>query len=377
MLFTRTQLEEREKKILAPYATFASAIEREHSEVPDQYRTAFQRDRARIIHSKSFRRLKGKTQVFVAHYGDHYRNRLSHTLEVAQLSRDLARSLGLNEDLAESIALAHDLGHTPFGHAGERKLDELLKPFGGAFEHNQQSRRILTVLEKKYPDFDGLNLTTDLLDGLSKHQSPHDQNGVSFTQSPSLEAQIVNLADEIAYQNHDIDDGLRAGIFTREDLQKLSLWQLATSEVDPDLPAESYAHRAVSALIHTMMTDLLMTTGINLRNNKIDSLVKVQSFKSPIVTFSLDFSEKNAELRTFLQKIFYSSSSVVEKSEIGAKLIKELFNKILKNPQSLPFEFATRLKIDPLHIAVADFIAGMTDAYAVEFLERLPTKLGG
>ncbi len=371
MLLIRIQLEEIEKKNLAPYATFAADATREHPEQPDEHRTAFQRDRARIIHSKSFRRLKGKTQVFVAHYGDHYRNRLSHTLEVAQLARDLARSLGLNEDLAESIALAHDLGHTPFGHVGERKLNELLQPFGASFEHNRQSRRILTTLEKKYPEHDGLNLTQDLLDGLAKHQSAYDQAGESFTQQPSLEAQIVNLADEIAYTNHDLDDGLRAGIFTRDDLEKLELWQVATQKVDSGLPKEAFIHRAVSALINAMATDLLTATEKNLQAAKTDSLAAVQTHTQPLAAFSPAFLTQHTALRQFLYTNFYLTKAVKKKSEEGAVIIEQLFAKLKAQPELISPEFTTRLTKDPLEVVVADFIAGMTDTYATEFLAKL------
>jgi dGTPase len=371
VLFTRAQLEALEKQTLAPYATFAAAAKREFPEIKDDYRTAFQRDRARIIHSKSFRRLKGKTQVFVAHYGDHYRNRLTHTLEVAQLSRDLARSLGLNEDLAESIALAHDLGHTPFGHVGERKLDELLQPFGRSFEHNQQSRRILTVLEKKYPDSDGLNLTHDLLDGLAKHQSEYDRAGEAFAHQPSLEAQIVNLADEIAYTNHDLDDGLRSGIFHRADLADLRLWQIAIADVDPSLPEESFIHRAVSALIHAMATDLLAQTEKNLQAVQADSLAAIQNHAQPLAAFSADFAVEHGQLKSFLYKNFYLSPSVKAKSEEGADMIEQIFAKLLAQPELISPEFATRLQIDPAPVVVADFVAGMTDSYAKEFLVKL------
>ncbi len=371
MLLTRAQLEEIEKKNLALYATLSAAATREYPESPDEHRTAFQRDRARIIHSKSFRRLKGKTQVFVAHYGDHYRNRLSHTLEVAQLARDLARSLGLNEDLAESIALAHDLGHTPFGHVGEHKLNKLLQPYGTGFEHNRQSRRILTTLEKKYPTHDGLNLTKDLLDGLAKHQSAYDQVGESFVQQPSLEAQIVNLADEIAYTNHDIDDGLRSGIFTRDDLKNLKLWQIATEQVDSSLPAESYIHRSVSALIHAMATDLLTQTEANLEESKIDSLATVQAYSAPLAAFSPDFVSEHTKLRQFLYQNFYLTPEVKKKSEEGAEVIEQLFAKLLAKPALISPEFAVRLEKDPVLVVVADFIAGMTDTYATEFLIKL------
>ena len=220
---TRKQLEKLEKTYLAPYAaTTAASSGRQYKESLSFNRLAFQVDRDRIIHSRSFRRLKDKTQVFLAHHGDHFRTRLTHTLEVAQLSRDLARSLGVNEDLAESIALAHDLGHPPFGHAGEETMNEIMKQFGQNFEHNQQSKRIVTILERGYPDFPGLNLSREVIEGLMKHQTSYDQSQKKLTPT-TLEAQIVDLADELTYQAHDTDDGLRANLINLKSLQKLVL----------------------------------------------------------------------------------------------------------------------------------------------------------
>lgn len=371
MLISRVDLEARERAILAPYAMLAGDATREHPETMDDYRTAFARDRARIIHAKSFRRLKGKTQVFVAHAGDHYRNRLSHTLEVAQIARELARTFGVNEDLAECIALAHDLGHTPFGHVGEHKMDELLRPFGARFEHNRQSRRILTTLEKKYPDFAGLNLTTAVLDGLAKHRSAYDQADATFTQQPSLEAQIVDLADEIAYTNHDIDDGLRSGILTRAGLRTLPIWRTAEERVDATLPEESFIHRAVSALIDRMFTNLTHTTEQRIVTAGIASPAAVMTHAAKLVAFSTDFEKEHAQLRTYLFQNFYLSPPVRARSDVGAQIIAELFTRLMKSPDRITSEFATRLAVDPTHIVVADFIAGMTDHYAEEFLATL------
>lgn len=367
MLLKRTDLEKLERETLAPYATFADTAKREHKEIHDKYRTAFQRDRGRIIHSKSFRRLRGKTQVFVAHHGDHFRNRLSHTLEVAQISRDLARNLAVNEDLTEAIALAHDLGHTPFGHTGEERLNELMRAFGGSFEHNCQSRRMLTVLEKKYPDFEGLNMTRDLLDGLAKHQSSYDQSGEAFETQPSLEAQIVNLADEIAYTNHDLDDGLRAKIFRRADLKDLVLWQKATEKVDRKLPEEAFIHRSVSALIEILTQDLLQQTERNLQRNKINSAEAILGFSEPLAAYSPSIKKQLAELGKFLRQNFYFSQSVLEHSRRGSAILEQVFSKLMKRPELLPEDFKVRLKVDPLQIVVADFVAGMTDDYAARF----------
>ncbi|MFH0834224.1 MAG: dNTP triphosphohydrolase, partial [Patescibacteria group bacterium] len=362
MLLKRNDLEKFERENLAPFATFADAATREFPDEPDEFRTEFQRDLARIIHSKAFRRLKGKTQVFVAHWGDHFRNRLTHSLEVAQISRSLARNLGVNENLAEAIALAHDLGHTPFGHAGEERLNSLIQKFGQSFEHNRQSRRILQILEKKYPDFAGLNLTFDLLDGLAKHSTIYDLAEKSDSQ-PSVEAQIVNLADEIAYTNHDLEDGLRAKIFTRADLKNLQLWQKALQKVDAKLAAEPFIHRAVSAIIDLLDRDLLENSAQNLVKNQIDSLPKVQNFGRPLVEFSPQIQTELGELRDFLKKNFYLSPSVEKLSKKGADTLEKIFTAILGNQKLLPAEFAKRLQSDPPEIVVADFVAGMTDNF--------------
>lgn len=368
MLFRRLDLESRERASLAPYACFSDHAQRAYPEVSDEFRTAFARDRARIIHSKSFRRLKGKTQVFIAHYGDHYRNRLTHTMEVAQISREIARALGANEDLAECVALAHDLGHTPFGHVGEKKLDELLRPFGVRFEHNRQSRRIVTELEKKYPNHPGLNLTLDVLDGLAKHATPYDQVGVVHPHHPSLEAQIVDLADEIAYTNHDIDDGLRAGIITRAELDQLSLWREAIVDVDPTLLPESFHHRAVSALIDRMVRDIEQTTAATLTTHNLDTADKIMHHGTRVVAFSDKLASEEAKLRSFLYERFYFAPSVAARSRAGAAVMEQIFTALMKNPTLVTPEFSERFAVDPVHVVVADFIAGMTDSYAEEFL---------
>ncbi|MFH1012856.1 MAG: dNTP triphosphohydrolase, partial [Candidatus Peregrinibacteria bacterium] len=232
MIFFREQIEAREKEILAPYAAFSvDSRGREHPESEDPYRTCFQRDRDRVIHSKAFRRLRGKTQVLVAGFGDHYRSRLAHSMEVAQIARAICRSLGLNEDLAEAVSLAHDLGHAPFGHAGQDEMNAILQEYGSRFEHNEQSRRIVELLEHKSPDYPGLNLSFEVRDGLIKHRTFYDNPPVTDTLMPSLEAQVANAADEIAYLNHDIDDGLRSGVLTLEAFDGLKLWESAKANV--------------------------------------------------------------------------------------------------------------------------------------------------
>jgi dGTPase len=370
MLLKRTDLEKRERANLASYATFSDVAKREHKDSGDDFRTQFQRDHARIIHSKAFRRLRGKTQVFIAHHGDHYRNRLSHTLEVSQISRSLARNLAVNEDLAGAIALAHDLGHTPFGHAGEIRLNQLMQKFGKSFEHNIQSRRILTTLEKKYVDSEGLNITLDLLDGLAKHATPYDRSEAS-EQQPSLEAQIVNMADEIAYTNHDIDDGLRAGIFTKDALGSLALWRRAIEKVDSNLPDEAFNHRAVSALIELLTTDLLQETSRKLETNKIKSLDEVKIFDAVLVSFSVEVQTGLEELRKFLREDFYFAPKVKRLSDKGADILEKLFTSIYEKPELLPAEFLAKLDKDAKEIVVADFVAGMTDDFAEDFRKKL------
>ncbi len=374
MLLKRTDLEKREQELLAPYATFSDSAKREFEDSPDKFRTEFQRDHARIIHSKAFRRLRGKTQVFVAHHGDHFRNRLSHTLEVSQISRNLARNLAVNEDLAGGIALAHDLGHTPFGHTGEERLNALLQKFGKSFEHNRQSRRILTTLEKKYVGFEGLNITLDLLDGLAKHQSIFDNPNEKHEQQPSIEAQIVNLADEIAYTNHDLDDGLRAVIFSREDLKNLTLWEKAVIKVDANLPNEAFNHRAVSAIIDLLTTDLLLETSRKLEENGIKSLEEIRNFGETIVSFSSEIQSGLEELREFLGERFYRHPEVQKLSEKGANILEKLFTSIYEHPDLLPPEFTAKLKTDEKEVVVADFVAGMSDVFAEEFVKKLKPK---
>ncbi len=370
MLLTNTQLAEIESQTLSPYAVTSSTSQgRHHPESPDQYRTPFQRDRDRVIHSRSFRRLKEKTQVFISGSGDHYRSRLTHTMEVAQISRDVARTLGLNEDLAETIALAHDLGHTPFGHAGETALDEVLKEHGQSFEHNEQSKRVVEILETPYPNFPGLNLTQETIDGLMKHQSPYDNATKTFNFLPSLEAQVVNLADEIAYTAHDIDDGLRSSIITREQLAKLDIWQQACAEACNHYqiasPEELNRDRIISKVISILINDLYQATENSIKENNIDSLEKVHKFPNKIVHFSQQMRQQLAPLRSFLYQDLYFSPKVAEAMKAGQQMIKDLFNHYLQKPESMPERYQTQINNENSKlVAIKDYIAGMTDFYA-------------
>lgn len=376
-----------EKKTLAPYAVLSSqSAGRQFPEKPDNTRTEFQRDRDRILHCKAFRRLSGKTQVFVATYGDHFRDRLSHTLEVAQVARDLARNLRLNEDLCEVIALAHDLGHTPFGHAGEEALDKIMQKFGMRFEHNEQSRRIVEDLEKQFPNFDGLNLTFEVLQGLAKHKTVYDQNGKQIA-GKTLEAQVVDVGDEIAYHNHDLDDGLRSGLFKFKDLARLQLWKQAFEACRKKYGkiSDDYVlrNRIISHLISLMIENVLQTTAANLRKFKIQTSADVLNQSKNIVCFSADFLKKIAQVRKFLWDKMYQSKKVTRYSKRGQKIIKNLFWLLYNTPQLMPKRFCEKIAatgseaaIAPSHrvalaIVVKDYVAGCTDVYAEEWIRGL------
>lgn len=372
MILSKKQLEDNEEKVLAPYAVHSrNSKGRKHPDHDDKQRLPFQKDRDRIIHCRAFRRLKDKTQVFVAHHGDHYRNRLSHSLEVAQVSKGIARSLGLNEDLAEVIALAHDLGHTPFGHAGEFALHEALTAYGLEFEHNEQSRRTVEEIERIYPDFAGLNLSIEVIEGLQKHQTSWDNPKKNAAIRPSLEAQVVNMGDEIAYQNHDVDDGLRAGIFTEEDLQKLALWQMAA-----ELTGKLYGNiedakirwsRVISKMVGIMITDVCVETNERLEKNGVKNLENVYAASKSLVGFSPELEAANRELKEFLLARFYNHPDTVAPMQKGQETIKRLFAHYMEHPDDLP-RFAAGAE---RAAALRDYLAGMTDRFAELAAERL------
>lgn len=365
MLYTRELLEEFEKKALASYAVkSAESRGRVYPEKEDTYRLCFQRDKERIIHSKAFRRLDEKTQVFMAGSGDHYRTRLTHTLEVAQVARGIGRRLGANEDLCETIALAHDLGHPPYGHAGEEALNEVMSEFGMHFEHNEQSRRVVEKLEKSYPHFDGLNLTVEVLEGMIKHQTAWDQAGKMFEVSAHLEAQIVNLADEIAYTNHDIDDGIRSGLITLEQLNKFEVWSLACKKSDDP----KMISRCISALMTLMIEDLCQQTEKNLVANKIVTPEDVASHNGLIACFSPEMSQMLKELRGFLYENFYMNPLIDQLVIKGKTMIKKLFLYYVANPEKFPKNVAQDKK--EFIMEVKDYIAGMTDHFMIEEFEK-------
>ncbi len=336
---------------------------RKHSEELNANRDDFLRDKHRIIHSKAFRRLDQKTQVFMAGSGDHYRTRLTHTLEVAQISRDIARRLSLNEDLCEVIALAHDLGHPPFGHAGEYALDEIMKNFDMHFEHNEQSLRVVEKLEKAYPKFEGLNLSIEVLDGMIKHQTAFDQAGKKFEIAAHLEAQVVNIADEIAYTSHDVDDGLRSKLITFDQMDKIKLWQIAKQDTENKfgniIEEDILVSRVTSRLVGLMIEDLLKKTEENLKN--IDN---VKEYKGNLIEFSDEMKSKLLELREFLLNNFYLNPKILEFTEKGKTMIKKLFDFYLKNPDKLP-------RKDKSVISIKDYIAGMTDHFLIKEYSKI------
>lgn len=371
-LALRETLEQTEEKILAPYACFAGRSRgRVYEETPDVQRTCFARDRDRIIHSHAFRRLKGKTQVFVAHHGDHFRNRLTHTMEVAQLARDFSRNLRINEDLAEAIALAHDLGHTPFGHAGQQAMRELLHRFGYFFEHNQQSRRIVELLEQRHPEHRGLNVSWEVRDGLLKHRKSDYEKTEAISVYGSLEAQIVDISDQIAYQNHDIDDGIRAGIFQLKDLEKLDIWKRASANVSQYDSERLQVSGIISSLVKVMAFDLLRETERRLQNLAPTTADDIRNAPESMAAFSQEIEMENDSLRHFLYSRFYRQPEVLSQSERGQQTIKRIFFFLLDNLQHIPksLQFLLEQGEKP-EIVIKDFIAGMTDDYALQFAKE-------
>lgn len=372
----RLAFEKRENELLAPYAVRSSESKgRKYPEPQSETRTYFQRDRDRIIHSKAFRRLKHKTQVFIATISDHYRSRLTHTIEVAQISRHLARLLDLNEDLSETIALAHDLGHTPFGHSGERELNALMKEFGG-FEHNLQSRRVVDFLERKYPNFPGLNLSYEVLEGLLKHSTPYDNpqaNGDGFI---SLEAQVCNIADEIAYNNHDIDDGVRSTLITEAELfANVALWREAKADIKKEyqnLNDKELMHLVISHLITILVKDVVTQTEDNLKKFQVKNLADLQILNNAnVVSFSPEISEKNQELRKYLFKNFYFHTDIYRMNKRGQHIIRSLFTAFVSDPNLLPRDYQLFIDNSQKERVVCDYIAGMTDTYAKQELEQI------
>lgn len=374
MIADRTLLNNREDEMLAPWAAKSKYSKgRQYREESHPYRTEFQRDRERIIHSKAFRRLEYKTQVFVNHEGDHYRTRLTHTMEVAQIARSISRALRINEDLAEAIALAHDLGHTPFGHAGERELNELLKDEGG-FEHNRQSLRVVEKLEERYSSFQGLNLTWETREGITKHSYREclDNHVFSPDELPPLEAQIIEFADEIAYNNHDLDDGLSSGLIDLKDAKSLRIWAMAADK-NGSLPANAkhMVNCIIRTIINLLITDLINTTADSIKRLSIKSYTDVRKAPERIVDFSRNIKTANQELMEFLNIRLYQHYKVVRMSIKAQKVIRELFTLYAEFPNALPGDYYKRIKSNGLKPTISDYIAGMTDRFALEEHQKL------
>jgi dGTPase len=376
---SRQALEDREAASLAAYAMPSRASRgRRHPEPEHPFRMVFQRDRDRVIHSSAFRRLEYKTQVFVNHEGDYYRTRLTHTMEAAQVTRTLARTLGLNEDLAEAVALAHDLGHTPFGHAGERTLDRLMQPHGG-FDHNGQSLRIVETLEERYPRFRGLNLSWEVREGIVKHSTRYDRPQVAEYDAdlaPCLEAQIVDFADEIAYSAHDVDDGLKSGMLDPDDLATVPLWADAYGSVSADASGASPSilrYQAVRRLIDWMASDLVETLLARLADQGIDSLAAVRAVKPRLVEFSPAMTTRQGGLKTFLYDRLYTHHRVTRMTQKADRIMSALFEVYMQEPRQLPPHVLRRVREDGETVprVVADYIAGMTDRFALEEYKKL------
>ena len=376
MFFTREDLEKFEGNQLAPYACHSKDSQgRVYPEGEPEYRTAFQRDRDRILHTTAFRRLEYKTQVFFNYEGDYYRTRLTHTLEVAQIGRTLARALGANEDLEEAICLAHDLGHSAFGHSGEVALSRLMKDFGG-FDHNKQSLRIVTTLERRYPDFPGLNLTWEVREGIVKHESEYDVADAS-EYNPELrghlEAQIANVSDELAYTAHDLDDGLRSGMITPRMLDGVTLWEILLESVGvrgKDLD-DQVRHRLIRRLIGLEVTDLVHTTHERLRDSHVDSVEELQSLPYNVISFSEDMYRRNRQLKDFLYNNLYRNYRVVRMAEKAERIVRELFNAYRAEPATLPLHVREQVDEFGLERTICDYIAGMTDRFAVDEYSKL------
>ena len=360
-------------QVLADYAVSdQDLIQRKFLEEEHPLRSPFQRDRDRIVHSKAFRRLEYKTQVFVNHMGDNYRTRLTHSIEVSQVSRSVARSLKVNEDLTEALALAHDLGHPPFGHAGEKVLHALMRSYGG-FSHNKHTLRLVTLLEKRYPFFDGLNLTEATLLGLQKHTKLPDDK------SHSIEAQIVDICDEVAYNNHDVDDGLDSGFLNLKQLSKIEIWQKNWEKVEKEFPQISEKIKigySIRCLINDMVMDLIRQSQENIRRYKIKNFEDVISFHKKyrdkdLVGFSREFHPRVVELKKFLSKNLYNHLEIGKMNLKAEETIVSIFNFLKKNIQNLPQEYLARLRSEGKEKSISDFIAGMTDRYAIRWNQQI------
>ncbi len=373
---TRSEFEERERRLLAPYAAKSAESQgRAHPEPEHTYRTAYQRDRDRVVHSTAFRRLEYKTQVFLTHEGDYFRTRLTHTLEVTQIARTLARALNLNEDLTEAVALAHDLGHTPFGHSGEEALAELMRDHGG-FEHNRQGVRIVDYLEHPYPQFRGLNLTYEVRECIAKHATSYDHPAASEFEPgpPPLEGQIVELADSIAYDSHDLDDALAMGIMSAEDLEGLDIFRQAAADFAAslaDLSLDQRIRRIAKLLIDLMVTDAIVTSTEAIGASSVRSVADVRRADGRLIGLSPALRPKVEQLERFLLDRVYGHSRVVRMMTKAKRLVAGLFEAYSADPTRLPPNYQRRTGEEGLERAISDYIAGMTDRFAQAEYQRL------
>ncbi|MDF1526494.1 MAG: deoxyguanosinetriphosphate triphosphohydrolase [bacterium] len=373
----RVEREQKERNELSDIGALNSLSRgRQYSEEEHRYRLAFERDRDRIIHCSAFRRMEYKTQVFFYHEGDYFRTRLTHSLEVAQISRSAALALDLNETLAEAVALAHDLGHTPFGHAGERVMDDLMADDGG-FEHNTQTLRVVDLLEDRYPHFPGLNLTWEVREGIAKHSTDYDQPGIAAfgKNQPSLEAQIVELADEIAYNNHDLDDGLTSGMLEQDELSDVTLWRTVTESVRSEMPNISptmLKHEGIRRIINLQVSDLISTIGRKIGEMGISNREELSRAPERVAAFGPEMEVMNRELKAFLRENLYAHYRVTRMAEKAQRILTDLFNAYLDKPKQLPPTTFRKLQGNgSVKRVICDYMAGMTDKFALEEHRKL------
>jgi dGTPase len=383
VIISRQDVEAQEVERLAPYAMLSRDSKgRAYAEEEHHYRTAFQRDRDRIIHTTAFRRLEYKTQVFLTTEGDYYRTRLTHTIEVAQIGRTIARALQVNEDMTEAICLAHDLGHGPFGHSGEAALNGLMVDHGG-FDHNFQSFRIVEKLENRFPDFRGLNLTWEVREGMLKHETEYDRSDVTDFEPdwrPTLEAQIVNFADEIAYTTADLDDGLRSGMVVPEQLVDIEFWRRVTAELELN-PGQSFSdmdrHRIIRRLVGKHVSDVINATNEQLELHRIKSVEDVRKLSHNIVMHSEEVKQMDRQLKDFLFHNLYQHWRVMRMDRKARRFIAELFQAYTNSPVILPKSVQERAHQRGLYRTVCDYIAGMTDRFALQEYNKLFNPMEG
>ncbi len=376
MHMNRAKLEKQENQFLAAYAVHSKDSKgRKHPEDEHDYRTCFQRDRDRILHTSAFRRLEYKTQVFINHEGDYYRTRLTHTLEVAQIGRTIARALAANEDLVEAICLAHDIGHPPFGHSGETTLASLMLDHGG-FDHNKQTLRVVTQLENRFPEFEGLNLTWEVLEGIVKHETEYDRSdaeGYNPKLRGHLEAQITNVADELAYTAHDLDDGLRSGMITPSQLEGLDLWEIVLDDlaIRDKLFNDLTRHQVIRRLIGMMVTDQIDSTEERISENDLHSLLELQKMRTNLVGFSEQMQKRNMQLKDFLYTNLYRHYRVMRMQTKAEMIVTKMFAAYIAEPRMMPESIQQAIKKYGLERAVCDYLSGMTDRFAIEEYQKV------